>query len=73
MVDLENAQNIAVNFVRAQKNASEVTVIITEQEGGVWIIRGTCPIDLDGHPWRESFEVIIDQKGKIKTSSFKLM
>jgi len=73
MVELENAQNIAVNFVRAKKNASEVTVIITEQDGGNWIIRGTCPIDLDGHPWRESFEVIIDQKGKIKTSSFKLM
>lgn len=73
MVELENAQTIAVDFVKEKKNVEDVNVIITEQKDGVWIIKGTCPIDLCGHPWRESFEVEIDQKGKIKTSSFKLM
>jgi len=73
MVDLEDARYIAVNFVKEKKDVADVTVIITEKKDGVWIIRGTCPIDLSGHPWRESFEIKIDQKGKVKDSSFKLM
>jgi hypothetical protein len=73
MVEVQDAQYIAVNFVKEKKNVEEVTVIVTEQKEDVWIIRGTCPIDLCGHPWRESFEIQIDQKGKIRTSSFRLM
>ena len=73
MLDLENIQAIAVNFVREKKNVTDVTIIITEQNNGVWIVIGTCPIDLSGHPWRESFEVRIDQKGRIKAYSFRLM
>lgn len=73
MVESENAQDIAVNFVKERKNVTDVNVIITEQKDGVWVVRGTCPIDLGGHPWRESFEVKIDQRGKIKASSFRLM
>ncbi len=73
MVELEDAQYIAVSFVKEKKDVTEVTVIVTEQKDGIWIIRGTCPIDLCGHPWRESFEIKVDQKGKIKDSSFKLM
>ena len=66
MVESENAQDIAVNFVKERKNVTDVNVIVTEQKDGVWVVRGTCPIDLGGHPWRESFEVKIDQRGKIK-------
>ena len=73
MVESENAQDIAVNFVKERKNVTDVNVIVTEQKDGVWVVRGTCPIDLGGHPWRESFEVKIDQRGKIKASSFRLM
>ncbi len=73
MVELEDAQYIAVSFVKEKKDVTEVTVIVTEQKDGIWIIKGTCPIDLCGHPWRESFEIKVDQKGKIKDSSFKLM
>jgi hypothetical protein len=36
-------------------------------------VRGTCPIDLEGHPWAEKFEVIVDQKGKIKSTDFALL
>jgi len=73
MVELEDVQYIAVNFVKEKKNVTDVTVTITENKDGIWIVKGTCPIDLAGHPWRESFEVQIDQKGKIKNSSFWLM
>ena len=73
MVDFDNAQSIAVNFVKSKKNVMNVTVVITENKDGVWVVKGTCPIDLDGHPWRESFEVVVDQKGNVKTSSFQLM
>lgn len=73
MVDFDNAQNIAVNFVKDKKNVMNVTVAVTENKDGVWVVRGTCPIDLDGHPWRESFEVVVDQKGNVKTSSFRLI
>ncbi len=73
MVELEDIQYIAVNFVKEKRNVTNVTVIITEQKDGIWIVKGTCPIDLDGHPWRESFEVRIDQKGNIKDSNFRLM
>jgi len=73
MVDFDNAQYIAVNFVKEKKNVTNVNVVITENKDGDWVVKGTCPIDLDGHPWRESFEVVIDQKGKIKASDFSLM
>ena len=73
MVDYDNAQEIAVTFVKDKKNVMNVIVVTTENKDGVWVIRGTCPIDLDGHPWRESFEVIVDQKGNVKTSDFQLM
>lgn len=73
MVELEDAQDIAISHVKEKRNVEDIRVIITEQKDGVWVIRGTCPIDVCGHPWRESFEVKIDQKGKIESSSFKLM
>ena len=73
MVGLEVAQDIAITFVKEKKNVTDVRVVITEQKDGVWIIRGTCPIDLCGHPWREDFEVKIDPRGRIAESSFRLM
>jgi len=73
MVELEDAQDIAISHVKEKRNVEDIRVIITEQKDGIWVIRGTCPIDVCGHPWRESFEVKIDQKGKIESSSFKLM
>ncbi|UCE95310.1 MAG: hypothetical protein JSV51_06150 [Candidatus Bathyarchaeota archaeon] len=73
MVEVEDAESIAINFVRKHKSVPDVNVTMTELESGVWVVRGTCPIDLGGHPWRESFEIKIDQKGRIKASSFKLI
>ena len=73
MVKPTKAQDIAVNFVKEKKKVAGVKVAFTEQKDGAWVVRGTCPIDLSGHPWRESFEVVVDQKGKVKSFRFRLM
>lgn len=72
-VSEEYAQKIAVDFLRTKKNKEKIDVSSVEQNDGVWIVRGTCPIDLEGHPWAEKFEVIVDQKGRIKSTDFSLL
>jgi len=72
-VSEENAKQIAVDFLRKKKNTENVNVSSVEQKDGVWIIYGMCPIDLEGHPWTEKFEVIINLKGKIKSTYFSLL
>jgi len=72
-VSEENAKQIAVNFLRKKKNTEKVNVSSVEQKDGVWIIYGMCPIDLEGHPWTEKFEVIVNRKGKIKSTYFSLL
>ena len=73
LLESENAQDIAVDFVKRKKNVKDINVATVELKDDLWVIRGTCPIDLSGHPWRESFEIRIDKNGKVKTSSFNLM
>lgn len=68
-----SAQKIAREYLKKKKNTESVEVAIVEQKDGVWIIRGTCPINLEGHPWAEKFEVVIDLKGKIVSSDFSLL
>lgn len=72
-VSEENAKQIAVDFLRKKKNTEKVNVSSVEQKDGVWIIYGMCPIDLEGHPWTEKFEVIVNRKGKIKFTYFSLL
>jgi hypothetical protein len=72
-VSEENAKQIAVDFLRKKKNTEKVNVSSVEQKDGVWIIYGMCPIDLEGHPWTEKFEVIVNRKGKIKSTYFSLL
>lgn len=69
----DDAQEIAVDFVRKKKNSEDIAVASVEQKDGVWIINGTCPINLEGHPWTERFEVVIDRKGKVKSMYFSLL
>lgn len=73
IVSREVAHQIAIDFVKKRKNTGKIDVSAIEQENEVWVIRGTCPIDLEGHPWAEKFEVIVDQKGKIKSTYFSLL
>jgi len=72
-VSEEYAQQIAVDFLKTNKKTEKIDVSSVEQKDGVWIIRGTCPIDLEGHPWAEKFEVIVDRKGRIKSTDFSLL
>lgn len=72
-VSEENAKQIAVDFLRKKKNTEKINVSSVEQKDGVWIIYGMCPIDLEGHPWTEKFEVIVSRKGKIKSTYFSLL
>lgn len=69
----ENAQKIAVEFLKRRKKTEKVDISAVEQKNDVWIVKGMCPIDLEGHPWAERFEVIVDQKGKIKSADFSLL
>jgi hypothetical protein len=72
-VSREIAQQIAVDFLRKRKNIEKIDVSIIEQKNEVWVVRGTCPIDLEGHPWAEKFELVVDQRGKVKSIDFSLL
>ena len=72
-ISTEAVQQIAVDYVKKRKNTEKIDISTVEQKNGVWVIRGTCPIDLEGHPWAEKFEVVIDEKGKIKSTDFSLL
>lgn len=72
-VSTESVQQIAVDYLKKRKNTEKIDVSTIEQKDGIWVIRGTCPIDLEGHPWAEKFEVIIDEKGKVKSMDFSLL
>jgi hypothetical protein len=68
-----SAQKIALEYLKRRKNLEKADISMVEQKNGVWVIRGTCPIDLEGHPWAEKFEVVVDQKGKVISSDFALL
>jgi len=69
----ETVRQIAVEFLKQRKKTEKIEISTVEQKGEGWIVRGTCPIDLEGHPWAEKFEVFVDQKGKIKSTDFALL
>jgi hypothetical protein len=72
-ITTEDAQQIAIDYLKRRKSIERVDVSTVEQKNGAWVIRGTCPIDLEGHPWAEKFEVVVDPKGKIKSIDFSLL
>jgi hypothetical protein len=72
-VSAESIRQIAIDYLKKRKDTEKIDVSIIEQKNGFWIIRGTCPIDLEGHPWAEKFEVVIDEKGKIRSTDFSLL
>jgi hypothetical protein len=73
MVSPEEIKSITKDFVKKRKNVDNVEIIAAEQKEESWVVKGTCPIDVCGHPWMEKFEVVIDHKGKIKDSRFGLI
>ena len=73
IVSRESAQQIVVEFLKQKKSTQKIDVSTIEQKDGGWAVRGTTPIDLEGHPWAEKFEVIVDLRGKIKSTDFALL
>ena len=69
----QSASEIVVEFLKKQKNTDRIDVAEVEEQNDGWMVRGTCPIDLEGHPWAEKFAVAVDLKGKIKTTNFALL
>ncbi|MEM2995467.1 MAG: hypothetical protein QXI91_05590 [Candidatus Bathyarchaeia archaeon] len=72
-ISTEVARQIALDFLRQKKGTERIEISTVENKNGCWVVRGTCPIDLEGHPWAEKFEVVVDQKGKIKSTDFALL
>ncbi len=72
-VSKEVAQKVAVDYLKKQKCTEKIDVSIVERKREDWVIRGTCPIDMQGHPWAEKFEIIVDPKGKIKAQDYALL
>lgn len=68
-----DVQHIVVDFLKKRKNAEKIDVASTMHNDGVWVVKGTLPIDLEGHPWAERFEITVDQKGRIKSTEFSLL
>jgi len=69
----ESASQIAVEFLKKQKSTNKIDVAVIEEQSDGWMVRGTCPIDLEGHPWVEKFAVVVDWKGKIKDIDYGLL
>ena len=72
-ISTESVRQIAIDYLRKRKDTEKIDISTVEKRQGCWVIRGTCPIDLEGHPWAEKFEVIIDEKGKIKSLDLSLL
>jgi hypothetical protein len=69
----ETASQIAVDFLKKQKNAEKIDVALIEMEDDCWVVRGTCPIEFGERQWPERFAVVIDLKGKVKSTDFALL
>jgi hypothetical protein len=73
LVSQEVASQIAVEHIKKQKGTSAVDVATIQKGNTGWIVRGTCPIDLEGHSWAEKFAVVVDEKGKVKSANYALL
>jgi hypothetical protein len=69
----ESASQIAVEFLKKQKSTDKIDVAVIEEQSDGWMVRGTCPINLEGHPWIEKFAIVVDWKGKIKDINYGLL
>jgi hypothetical protein len=73
LVSQEEASKIAADHVKKYRGTEEVDVASVEKGNNCWIVRGTCPIDLEGHGWAEKFAVSVDERGKVRKARFALL
>lgn len=69
----ESASQIAVEYLKKEKNTDNINIAVVEEQKDGWIVRGTCPIDLEGHPWVEKFAIIVNRKGRIEGMNYGLL
>ena len=69
----ESASQVVVEFLKKRKNTERIDVAMVEQQGDGWVVSGTCPIDFGDHQWPEKFSVVVDLKGRIKSTAFGLL
>jgi hypothetical protein len=72
-ISREAAEQLAIDVIRKKKNYERINVATIDQNDDNWIVRGTCPIDMEGHPWTEKFEVIVNLKGRVKSMDLALL
>ena len=69
----ETASEIVVDYLKKRKNTVKIDVAMIEEQSDGFMVRGTCPIDLEGHHWAERFAIVVDMKGKIKKTDCGLL
>lgn len=72
-ISKDSVCEIVIDFLKEKKETDKIDIAMVEEQADSWIVRGTSPIDLEGHKWAEGFTVILDLKGKIKTTDFSLL
>lgn len=69
----ETASQIATEYLKKRKNTEKIEIIMAETQDNDWIITGTCPMEFGEWQWPEKFAIIIDSKGKIKSTDYALL
>jgi hypothetical protein len=72
-ISREAAEQVAADVVKKKKNTEKVDVATVDKNDDEWVVRGTCPIDMEGHPWTEQFEIVLSSKGKVKSMDTSLL
>jgi hypothetical protein len=72
-ISKEFISRAGVEYIKKQKNTEKSDIAIVERQIDGCVIRGTCPIDLEGHNWTEEFSVTVDLKGKIQAVNCALL
>jgi hypothetical protein len=72
-VSKETASQIVVEYLKKEKNTDKIEVAMIELEDNYWVVRGTCPLEFGETQWPERFAVVIDLKGKIKSTDYGLL
>jgi hypothetical protein len=69
----DSASQIAIEYLKKQKGTDKIEVALVVMENDCWVVRGTSPIQFGEMQWPERFAVIIDLKGRIKSTDFGLL
>jgi hypothetical protein len=72
-VTKEVASQVVVSYLKKQKKADKINVAMIEEKNGSYVVRGFCPIDIEGSQWPERFTLVVDSKGKVKSTDYALL